>query len=92
LGSVVALSIGSTLMQDTLRTHLQRRLSGIDADGIIQRVRTSLSYIEELDPTTRAIVRKSYEDAVHVTLWFTVILAGCSAFFSFFVKGKTLSN
>jgi hypothetical protein len=36
LGSVVGLSIGSTLVQDTLRTLLHRRLSGIDADEVRQ--------------------------------------------------------
>jgi len=92
LGSVVTLSIGSTLMQDTLRKHLRQRLSGADAEEIIRRVRASLSYIDELDPATRSIIRSSYEEAVHVTLWFTVVLAGCSAFFSLFIKEKTLSR
>lgn len=34
LGSLVALSVGSTLMQDTLRTHLQQRLTGSDAEEV----------------------------------------------------------
>ena len=34
LGSVVGVSIGSTLMQNTLRSTLQRRLSGADVDKV----------------------------------------------------------
>ena len=114
LGSVVALSIGSTLIQDTLRTSLRKHLSGIDAEEvrprfvflspfgslwvftllpqIVRRVRESLSYVDELDPATRAVVRGSYEDAVHVTLWFAAILAGAAAFFSFFIKETPLTR
>jgi hypothetical protein len=109
LGSVVALSIGSTLIQDNLRTSLRKHLSGTDAEEvrppfvflfvvgldplqIVRRVRESLSYVDELDPATRAIVRGSYEDAVHVTLWFAAILAGAAAFFSFFINETPLTR
>ncbi|KIM86978.1 hypothetical protein PILCRDRAFT_815427 [Piloderma croceum F 1598] len=90
LGSVVALSIGSTLFQDTLRRSLHSHLSGLDADEIVRRVRKSLSYIDELDPVTRTIVRSSYEEALHTSLSFLVILAAASSFFSFFIKETPL--
>jgi predicted MFS family arabinose efflux permease len=90
LGSVVGLSVGSTIIQDTLRKSLRSRLSGHDAEKIIRKVRESLSYVKELDPPTRIIVRGSYEQAVHATLWFTVALAACAALSSLFIKEVSL--
>jgi predicted MFS family arabinose efflux permease len=90
LGSVVSLSLGSFLMQNTLRTYLRLGLSGDDLDEIVRRVRESLSYIDELDPTTQAIVRVAYEKAAHVTLYFTVGLSVCAVISSVFIKETSL--
>jgi type VI protein secretion system component VasF len=57
---------------------------------IIRRVVESLNYIERLDPATQIIIRESYKDAVHVTLWFSVILAACALVSSFLIKEKHL--
>lgn len=57
---------------------------------IVSRVRESLDYVDELDPTTRAIVRTSYEDALQICFWFTVMTAGCAFLSSLFVKEKAL--
>ncbi|KAF8629380.1 hypothetical protein AX17_005676 [Amanita inopinata Kibby_2008] len=92
LGFVVGLSIGSTLVQDTLRSSLRHKLSGNDAEEIIKRVRESLDYVKQLDPYTKALVISSYEDAVHVTLLFSVALAACAAVASIFIKEKELSH
>ena len=59
---------------------------------IVHRVRESLEYVKELDPVTRAIVRSSYEEAVHATLWFAVVLAAAAAFFSFLIKEAPLGG
>ncbi|TFK33386.1 member of the major facilitator superfamily [Crucibulum laeve] len=91
LGSVVGLSIGSTLVQDTLRSSLRAKLTGQDADEIVRRVRESLSYVDELDPITRAIVRCSYEQAIHVALWFSVIMGFFALLSSLFIKEKPLA-
>ncbi|KAF8960437.1 member of the major facilitator superfamily [Flammula alnicola] len=92
LGSVVGLSIGSTLVQGTLRSALQRRLSGADVNEIIRKVRESLKYMDELDPYTQSAVRGSYEEAIHVTFWFSVILAACGLLSSVFIKEKPLAR
>jgi len=92
LGSVIGLSIGSTLVQDTLRSTLHKKLSGVDVDEIIQKVRESLNYIGELDPPTQAAVRSSYEEAIHVTLWFSVIMAVLSLISAVFIIEKPLAN
>ena len=100
LRGVVGLSVGSTLVQDTLRYSLRLRLSGDDAqeastmfgyffrhlfrpfcDKIVRRVRESLDYLNQLDPRTKAVVIRSYEDALKVT-FFTVAMAACATFFS----------
>ncbi|KAF9558590.1 member of the major facilitator superfamily, partial [Agrocybe pediades] len=90
LGSVVGLSIGSTLVQSTLRSSLHRRLSGENTEEIIRNVRESLKYLEKLDPATRAVVVGSYEDAIHNTFWFSVIMAACAFLSSLFIKEKVL--
>jgi len=92
LGSVIGLSIGSTLIQNTLRSTLHKRLSGADVDKIIRKVRESLTYIGKLDPPTQAAVRSSYEEAIHVTLWFSAIMAVCGLLSSVFIKEKALAN
>ncbi|KAK7034593.1 hypothetical protein VNI00_012224 [Paramarasmius palmivorus] len=75
LGSVVGLSIGSTILQDSLRSTLRKSLTGHDIDLIVKRVRESLKYLDELDPHTKSIVKSSYESSIHLTMWFSVGLA-----------------
>ncbi|THH04876.1 hypothetical protein EW146_g10056 [Bondarzewia mesenterica] len=90
LGSVVGLSVGSTLFQDTLRKYLHARLVGQDVEEIIRRVRESLKYVDQLEPAIRAIVRSSYEEALQATFWFAVVLAGLAMVSSIFIKEKSL--
>ncbi|PPQ68736.1 hypothetical protein CVT24_007563 [Panaeolus cyanescens] len=92
LGSVVGLSVGSTLVQGSLRSSLRQKLSGDDVDEIIRKVRESLDYLNQLDPERRAIVRSSYNEAIHVTFWFSVGLAACALVSSLFIKEKNLAN
>ncbi|PPQ81566.1 hypothetical protein CVT25_013409 [Psilocybe cyanescens] len=106
LGSVVGLSVGSTIAQGTLRSALRRRLSGagIDVDEVwhlriptryfklTMNVRESLKYIDKLDPVIRVEVRGSYEEAIRATLYFSVALAACGLLSSVFIKEKALSK
>ncbi|PPR05313.1 hypothetical protein CVT26_011572 [Gymnopilus dilepis] len=90
LGSVVGLSVGSTIVQGTLRSELRKRLTGADVDEIIKNVRESLKYIDKLEPETQIIVRSSYEEAIHVTFLFSIIMAACGLLSSIFIKEKPL--
>ncbi|EIM87665.1 MFS general substrate transporter [Stereum hirsutum FP-91666 SS1] len=92
LGSVIGLSVGSTIFQNSLRKYLVAQLEGqnIDIDEIVNRVRESLDYVDQLDPSTRFIVRSSYEEALQACFWFTVALAVCAFLSSLFVKEKPL--
>ncbi|KAH9836947.1 MFS general substrate transporter [Rhodofomes roseus] len=90
LGGVVILSASMTLTQETLRQHLRARLTGADVEEIIKRVRESLSYIDELSPEVRALVRSSYQDAAQRSLWFAVSLSALTIVFAVFIKEKAL--
>ncbi|KAJ7184727.1 member of the major facilitator superfamily [Mycena filopes] len=92
LGSVVGLSIGSTLLQVSLRTSLRATLKGdVDVDEIIRRVRESLTYIDELDAVTAALVRAAYEHAVTVTMWFSTTAAACALVSAAFIREKPIT-
>ncbi|KAJ7029714.1 member of the major facilitator superfamily [Mycena alexandri] len=92
LGSVVGLSIGSTLLQVSLRNSLRATLKGdMDVNEIIRRVRESLTYIDELDTATAALVRAAYEHAVTVTMWFSTIVAGLALVSAAFIKEKPIT-
>ncbi|KAJ8090740.1 hypothetical protein PM082_018306 [Marasmius tenuissimus] len=92
LGAVVGLSVGSTVLQGTLRTALRRLLTGHDIDEIVNNVRHSLKYLDTLDPDTRAIVKEGYEYAIHVTLWFSIGLSVCAVLSSLFIKERNISR
>jgi hypothetical protein len=59
---------------------------------IVRRVKESLSYINKLDPTTKSIVIRSYEEAVHITLWFSVAVAASAMVISIFIREKPLAR
>ncbi|KAI0037156.1 MFS general substrate transporter [Vararia minispora EC-137] len=90
IGSVLGLSVGSTVFQELLRHYLTQRLQSGNADEIVRRVREALSYIDELDPASRAIVRSSYGMALQTTFYFALACATCSFISSFFVKEKPI--
>ncbi|EAU82087.2 membrane transporter [Coprinopsis cinerea okayama7 len=95
LGSVVGLSLGSTIVQITLRSTLRARLSGdsdSDIEEIVRRVRESLTYLDELDEATRAIVRGSYEVAIQATFVFATIVAALALVSSMYIKEKPLPS
>ncbi|EGN95697.1 hypothetical protein SERLA73DRAFT_113391 [Serpula lacrymans var. lacrymans S7.3] len=93
LGSLIGVSLGSTVMQDVLRKSLREYSKGsTDIDELVRSVVGSLSYINELDGKTQAIVRKSYADGVHAAMWLAVGLVACAAVSSVFVKVRPLEK
>ncbi|KAF7296971.1 Vacuolar membrane amino acid uptake transporter fnx2 [Mycena indigotica] len=80
LGSVVGLSIGSAILQLTLRRILHRTLGAdgdIDVDEITgtRQVRASLTYIDTLPPHIALLVREAYERAVLNTILFSTTMS-----------------
>ncbi|KAI5121636.1 hypothetical protein M0805_001164 [Coniferiporia weirii] len=94
LGSVLGISVGSTLVQNALRTNLRSRLAGqdVDVDGIVERARTSLASLATLPPAIQVIVRASYAEAVRAALLFSLVLASGAAVCAFFVREKSLTR
>ncbi|KAF8993605.1 member of the major facilitator superfamily [Cyathus striatus] len=90
LGSSIGISVGSAIVQDTLRADLRKKLVGTDIDEIVRRVRESLKYIETLDPDMRVVVRGSYETAIHVTFYFSLVMSGLALVSSLFIVEKPL--
>ncbi|KAM5540180.1 hypothetical protein V8D89_006320, partial [Ganoderma adspersum] len=90
LGSVVGLSVGTTLTNDVVRNTLRKRLSGDDVEEIIRRVRESLAYMNQLEPAVRAKVVLSYQDGLQAAFWFSAVLCAVTLVTSFFIKEKPL--
>ena len=93
LGSVVGLSVTSTLIQQSLRSFLREALSGNkDIDEIVNNVRRSLDYVKELDPRTQRIVREGYGDAITRGFGLTIGIVFCATIASAFIREKKLSR
>ncbi|KAH0610305.1 uncharacterized protein H6S33_011832 [Morchella sextelata] len=90
LGTVTGVSVGSMLVQGSLRRELSERLNGTDADEIVRRVRQSLKFINELPQETKDIVVNSYEHAVHAAFVLGITFAVCAALASMFIRNKSL--
>lgn len=95
LGSVLGISLGSTLVQDALRTDLRARLAGrpgIDVEKIVEQTRASLASLKTLPVEIQEIVRASYAEAVRRAFVFSLVLAIGAAISAFFVKEKPLTR
>jgi MFS family permease len=93
LGSVVGVSLGSTLVQQVLRRRLRAGLdSGSEADKIVERVRQSLDFIKELEPHTRAIVMRCYEKATTAAFGLTIAYMSMALIASFWIRETKLSR
>ncbi|KAL5498760.1 hypothetical protein ACEPAH_2115 [Sanghuangporus vaninii] len=94
MGSVLGISIGSTLVQNSLRKHLRERLSGedVDVDDIVQRARSSLESLTSLPEKIQMIVRSSYAEAIRVAFLFSVAMTALAVFSSFFIREKSLTR
>lgn len=91
LGSVIGISLSSTVVQQSLRAHLRSSLkSGKDADKIVERVRQSLEYIKTLEPATKEIVRECYERATTAAFGMTMCIMAGALLASFFIREKEL--
>lgn len=93
LGSVIGLSLSSTVVQQLLRERLHFALrDSKDIDKIVDGVRQSLDFIKTLDPTTGKIVRSCYGWATNKGFAFLVGVVFCALISSFFIREKKLSR
>jgi predicted MFS family arabinose efflux permease len=93
LGSVIGISLSSTVVQQSLRNHLIRDLgSGEEAEKIVQRVRRSLDYIRTLEPEMREAVRRCYGRAARDGFALMIGITFFAMVSSFFIREKRLSR
>ena len=93
LGSVIGISLSSTVVQQSLRNQLIRYLgSGDEADEIVQRVRRSLDHIRTLEPEIRELVRRCYGHAVRDGFALMIGITFFAMVSSFFIREKRLSR
>ena len=93
LGSVVGIALGSTIIQQSLRSNLKDALgSGKEAEEIVQKVRRSLDAIKSLDPKVMQVVRDCYQHAVTNGFALMVGIVFLAIVSSIFVREKRLSR
>lgn len=93
LGSTVGTSFASTVVQQVLRNQLRASLDlGENADKIVERVRQSLDFIKELEPHTREIVIRCYENATTAAFGLTFTFVSLAFICSFWITEKKLSK
>ncbi|RAK71772.1 putative MFS multidrug transporter [Aspergillus fijiensis CBS 313.89] len=93
LGSVIGLSLSSTVVQQVLRDRLQWALrESDDIDRIVAGVRQSLDFIKTLDPAVARVVRSCYGWATNKSFAFVVGVVFCSFVSSLFIHEKRLAR
>jgi tetrahydromethanopterin S-methyltransferase subunit B len=93
LGSVVGVSMSSTVVQQALRVQLMEKLdSGSEADEIVEKVRQSLDFIKQLEPYTRELVRSCYGKATNAAFGVSIGVICLSLAAAMFIREKKLGN
>ncbi|KAK6538694.1 hypothetical protein TWF694_010268 [Orbilia ellipsospora] len=96
LGSVVGISVSSTLLQGDLRTTLKRSLKGVVEEGeieeIVRKATGSLEFLKELRPDVKEVVVRAYEGAVRYPFLMTLTLGALAALSSLFIIEKPLKG
>lgn len=92
LGSVIGVSLGSTIMQQRLRRLLEERLDGDEAQKIVDGVRKSLDFIKNLDPKTRGVVTTCYRLGSSAVFGMTLGFYFLALFSASWIKEKKLSK
>lgn len=93
LGSVVGVSMAATVVQQSLRTQLRASLgSGDEADKLVDRVRQSLDVIKDLEPHTRGIVRRCYQQATNASFGISFLIVCAGMLCACFIREKKLSR
>ncbi|EEP77459.1 conserved hypothetical protein [Uncinocarpus reesii 1704] len=93
LSSVIGVSLASGIVQQTLRSSLQSALrDNKDIDSIVDGVRQSLDYLQNLDPRTRGIVRACYGHATNISFGFMAIVGLFTVLSAAFIREQKLSG
>ncbi|KAJ6256757.1 Vacuolar membrane protein [Drechslerella dactyloides] len=94
LGSVVGVSVASTLLQGELRGRLRSELEGLvgrgEVDEIVRKVTGSLEYLGELKPEVRRVVVRAYEEAVRYPFMMAAVFGAMAVAASLFIIEEPL--
>lgn len=93
LGSVIGLSLSSTVVQQALRDRLRWALRGSkDVDRIVDGVRQSLDFIKTLDPVVAKAVRGCYGWATNKGFAFLIGVVFFAFVSSTFIRERSLTR
>ncbi|KAJ5184001.1 hypothetical protein N7492_001617 [Penicillium capsulatum] len=93
LGSVIGLSLSSTVVQQLLRKRLRVALhDSKDIDHIVNGVRESLDFIKKLNPDVARIVRDCYGWSTNNGFGFLVVVVFFALFSACFVREAKLNR
>ncbi|KAJ5570101.1 uncharacterized protein N7459_009531 [Penicillium hispanicum] len=93
LGSVIGLSLSSTVIQQALRGRLRHEIpNGRDVSKIVNGVRQSLDFIKNLDPDMAEFVRACYGWSINKGLVFMFIIVSFALLSACFCREKNVSR
>ncbi|PTU20825.1 hypothetical protein P175DRAFT_0557513 [Aspergillus ochraceoroseus IBT 24754] len=93
LGSVIYISLSSTVVQQLLRWRLRSALhDSKDVDSIVDGVRQSLDFIKTLDPAVARVVRECYGWATNKGFAFLIGVVSFAFVSSIFIRERSLSR
>lgn len=91
LGSVIGISLSSAVIQHVLREEVREALQDhFDVEHILRQVRTSLAYIDTLEPEAQGIIRFCYEQATRWSFFLDMIMVAGAIGLGFFICEKPL--
>lgn len=93
LGSVMGLTLSSTVIQQSLRTGLRSALRDVeDIDKIVDNIRQSLDYIRNLEPHVKQLVRECYGRAISHGFGSMATIAFFALISAFFIREAKLGR
>ncbi|KAJ2964217.1 hypothetical protein NQZ79_g823 [Umbelopsis isabellina] len=91
-GSVIGVSLVSTVFQSKLKQYLEQSITGPDAQRIIDLVRRETTAIHTLPDNIREIVIDCFQKAIKLGYSLTIVFAFTAFVISIFVHGTKLHN
>jgi len=82
MGQVSGVGVASALFQYTLSVELRKRIHGVGANDLINRIRHSATLVATLPPETQRAARDSYAIALRAVF----VMAACSSAVAFIVR------
>jgi MFS family permease len=97
LGSVLGVSLSATVANNALRNNLASEIPKLglpegEALEIAEKVRQSLAYLRDLEPSVRAVVEDCYARSTSAAFALQIALVAGAAISAWFIREKSLSR